>query len=175
MSPVATHADTCLPFREELSALLDGELSEEREREVRSHVDGCADCTAQLASLSAANDALRSLPTPAVPADLEARLHARIALDARAPSGRTATPRRRSRMPVWLGAAVAAAGLAGILLLPRSLDETRIEPDYERALAEATEEEIAIASELDLLEDLDLIQQLDLLEVLDELEGSEAG
>ena len=42
---------TCLAYDEELSALIDGELSVEREAEVRAHLDACARCRSQVEEL----------------------------------------------------------------------------------------------------------------------------
>ena len=108
----------CLPFDEDLSALLDEELSTEREVEVREHLAGCARCAQRLEALCDVDLTLASLPAPQVPADLGARLAARLAAEARpepAPVARLrprAAPARRrlaARPAIWLAAAAAAA------------------------------------------------------------------
>jgi hypothetical protein len=52
------------PSDEDLSALLDGELTGSRVREVSEHVDACERCAGLLGELRATRAALRSLPRP---------------------------------------------------------------------------------------------------------------
>jgi anti-sigma factor RsiW len=116
----------CLPFEEDLSALIDEELAPEREAEVRAHVDACSRCAARLGELCNVDLELAGLAPPAPSADLARGLAERIATDAEAPgpdpardaeppSPRTAPPRARRR---WLGGAslVRIAAAAGLVL-----------------------------------------------------------
>ncbi len=57
------------PAFEDLSALIDGDLSSEQESEVRQHLDGCATCCLQLDGLIALKGAVgraydSELPSP---------------------------------------------------------------------------------------------------------------
>jgi anti-sigma factor RsiW len=89
---------------ERLSAYLDGELAPAERARVAAHLEACAECTARLAELAAANEAMASLPSEApqgyfesLPARVRARLEPRAV-------GR--------RLPVWTWAAAAALLLA---------------------------------------------------------------
>ncbi len=70
---------TCLAYDEELSALIDGELSVEREAEVRAHLDACVRCRSRVEELCNVDLTLASAELPAVPGELRQRLAARIA------------------------------------------------------------------------------------------------
>jgi anti-sigma factor RsiW len=107
----------CAGYDWDLSALLDGELCEEREAEVRGHAESCARCAARLEALRRVDGLLTGGPMPAVPPDLRARLEARIAGQASEPLRRPRSLRRLERRPRrarWLAgfAAAAAAALA---------------------------------------------------------------
>ncbi|WP_158946372.1 anti-sigma factor family protein [Pseudodesulfovibrio cashew] len=67
----------CRNCHTRLSAYLDGELPEQELRDMKRHLDGCADCRARLAELAALEAPLTSLGTPAMPGDLEFRIMAR--------------------------------------------------------------------------------------------------
>ncbi len=135
-------AAACADMRDDLSALLDGELSPERAAELRSHLEDCPDCRAQLARLQDVDARLAaSARGIAVPSDLRARLAARIAGEAaaaesaaprRGPAGRV--PRLARRGVGLAAAAAAAAGLALVLARPGS--EIAPPPPPEPALAE---------------------------------------
>lgn len=49
----------CRECSSEMTALIDGELSSSRAQQVRSHVDRCPDCTAELTNLQNAVDLVR--------------------------------------------------------------------------------------------------------------------
>lgn len=53
----------CEAWVEDLSALIDGELSAEREAEVRAHVDSCESCRARVGALCQVGLALAELST----------------------------------------------------------------------------------------------------------------
>jgi hypothetical protein len=77
-----------------------GVLTGEERAEAVAHLEGCADCRAEVARLTAVTDVLRELPSAEPPAGFEQRV-----LD------RLATPARRSRRTPLLLAA-AAVGIA---------------------------------------------------------------
>ena len=83
------------------------------------HLAGCAQCSAELAELRAADArvtaALQGLPEPALPADLPDRLAAALAREGRgSATGVTTLPAARSRRPArWLPAAAAAVLVLG--------------------------------------------------------------
>ena len=84
----------------ELSAYLDGELPTAEYQVIFRHVEGCADCRADLHDLDAARTAVRSLPGLEPPTFLDVEREAR--------------PARRS-LPVRV--AVAAGGIAAVAVL----------------------------------------------------------
>jgi len=112
----------CGVLEQDLSALVDGELAESRANELREHVSGCARCTARVDAFEAANVRLASLPVRSVPADLRARLQARIdaeEAESAAPDGRRTslrppppTRRRWLASPALATAAALAAAVA---------------------------------------------------------------
>ena len=91
---------TCSYVRQQLSAWLDGELSEAKGAEVASHLETCAGCRRDLAQLEALDKALGSLTAPVPPLVAE-RVLARL------------TPRRRRG---WQSLALAASLIFGIVL-----------------------------------------------------------
>jgi negative regulator of sigma E activity len=109
----------CVGYEEDLSALIDGELGAAREAEVRRHASRCARCSAQLDNLQRVGDALRAVPTPDLPWNLESRLRARIEED-RAERRRVVlgvAPRAPRRISPRLGIAAAVALAASLALL----------------------------------------------------------
>ena len=100
----------CLPFDEDLSALIDSELDEGREAEVRAHVETCSHCAGRLEALGSVDRALADIPVSEVPADLSRRLAARLAT-----TGAPVVQRRRRAPPParrWQRAAGALAAAA---------------------------------------------------------------
>lgn len=176
----------CEAYDEDLSALLDGELSEERETEVRGHAASCPRCARRLDALRSVDGLLASAPAPPVPHDLRARLDARIAADARRrrPPARPPRLRRLGRPALGFAAAAAAAVLA--LYLGVRTGETPLEggapaPQIARTapptavdLDAVPADELAMVLEIETIEDLDVIANLDLLVQLVAVEA-EAG
>jgi len=112
----------CSVPEEELSALVDGELAEERAHELRSHATTCARCAERVAAFERAGVLLSALPARPVPADLRARLQARIdaeGAEAAAPVSRTPTRAAPPSRRRWLGSRVfaTAAALAAAVAL----------------------------------------------------------
>ena len=110
----------CGSYDADYSALLDGELTPEREAELRAHVDSCARCQARLEALRRVDANLTALLAPPVADDLRARLQARI--DVERPTSASLPGRIAPRRPRrWLGtpaisAAVAAAAAIALYL-----------------------------------------------------------
>jgi outer membrane biosynthesis protein TonB len=103
---------------EKLSALLDGELPPEEAAALRAEIARSPELAARLAALAAVDEGLRGLPGRAVPADLRARLAARLAAEAgsaRMPVGARRAPGRAGRR--WLAGAALAAAAAALALL----------------------------------------------------------
>jgi mycothiol system anti-sigma-R factor len=165
----------CEAYDEELSALLDGELSEERETEVRTHTASCPHCTRRLDALRGVDRLLASAPAPPVPHDLRARLDARIAAEARRRPPRARPPRLRRLGRSALGFAAAAAAAVLALYLGVRTGETPLEdgapaPQIARTAPPAAidldvvpADELAMVLEIETIEDLDVIANLDLL------------
>ena len=160
---------------EELSALIDGELSAEREAELRQQLAAEPALAARLAALSGVDASLQRVASVEPSALLKESLRARI--DAERPAARTG---RRSS--VWAGAGLAAAASVALVLLMSSgsgptpdslLDSQEDSRALQTALPElenATDEEIGIALDYEILADLDVIEDLELLELMIELE-----
>jgi hypothetical protein len=105
---------------ERLSAYLDGELPPEERALVDAHLSACAECTAFLAALAAADRAAAALPAEApdgyfdaFPSRVRARIEARRA------------EARPGRLPAWAWAAAAALVLA--VVTPLTLRQLRPE------------------------------------------------
>lgn len=95
---------------EELSAYLDGELNAAETAEVRAHLDGCAQCRADLDSLRQAAEGVKALPRATAPADLRDKVMTRL----EAEPARERSHWRHWR--TWWGAAAAVViGLAIML------------------------------------------------------------
>jgi anti-sigma factor RsiW len=70
----------CADYEHDLVELLEGSLGPERARVIRLHVESCARCRAWQADFAAFDAGLATaLPSPALTADFERRLQARIA------------------------------------------------------------------------------------------------
>lgn len=132
--------ETCLPYDEDLSALLDGELPAERAASLRAHSATCPRCAAELETLRRANERLRAALRAPVPeedvriARVETRLRARLAQEAPV-GGRQARERearaprrRRTRWIVSVGLGLAAAAALGLGLLFQARTPVQPEP-----------------------------------------------
>lgn len=106
--------DACRPFREQLGSLALGHLSEVEATSVDAHVDGCAECRAELRALT---DVARALPLADPSRIDEERVAPPAALGERVLSlvreeSRLERRRRRARVAGALTAAAAALGVA---------------------------------------------------------------
>jgi len=156
---MARENETPIPYEEDLSAFLDGELDGEREQEIRAELGRNPTLAARLEALAAVDAELRAIPARSVPDELHTRLRARIAaqtsgVDGPASSHRTpaSTPRAPRRRRRWLGpsavaAAAVVAALAWLVFLARpsgDLPEERFAeeaPQPERFAEEAPQPE----------------------------------
>jgi negative regulator of sigma E activity len=104
-----------------LSALLDGALAPGEESALRAELARDPALAARLAQLARVDAALRALPVRQVPADLRARLHAKLAAEASAGPAlsavRAGAPARPTRRRAWLAGLSAAAAAAAAALV----------------------------------------------------------
>jgi len=164
-------------FEQDLSMLLDGELDASRERDVRNHLEACAHCRRQLAAFEAVDQTLHGTALPPVPPGLRTRIeHAIERESVLAPNdprdaAAADTPQRTRSGRAW-GSVFWRAG-APLLALAASLAIYLAFHQPSIDLDGVSEEEIAVALELDKIRDLDVIANLELAERLAALgEGS---
>ena len=163
---------------EDLSALLDGELSPQRESELRARMVGEPALAARLAELERVDLALRAMPAEAPSPGLRASLRAKLEAAATAPADNPrSVPHPRRLLPSWAGGTLAAAAALALYLAVSSGNDSILDAEPARiadVLASATDEEIGIALEFETLADLEVIEDLELLELMVELEEEEA-
>jgi anti-sigma factor RsiW len=117
-------SDACRELRASLGAAAIGKIDPGEEIALRAHLDGCAECRAELHDLAAVARALdradisvvQSQPEPAD--DLGLRVRERVAEERR--DGRRRSRRRRATVGATALAAVAAAVLAFVLVFSSS-------------------------------------------------------
>lgn len=125
----------------ELSALLDGALSAHEESALRDEIARTPLLAARLEELAHVDVALRALPARAVPADLRARLQARLDAEAHARprlgallgSAAARPPRRRAWM-AGFGAAAAAAAAALLVVVSGPANDSGPAPTRDLAV-----------------------------------------
>lgn len=143
--------------RDNLAALLDGELEPGEAERLRHHIEGCAECREYLVLLKRSYDALEYVEPVEVPEGLGARVLART--------------RKRARVPVFAAAAVAAAAVVFAWFSSARLG-TGPAPVKDSQVVEAaglTGEEQAVVQNMDVLENYDILSNLDLLAQYDTL------
>jgi hypothetical protein len=103
-----------------LGAYALGDLPSEERAAVAAHLEGCEECRGELRALEGvaallplADPARIEQPAARPPADLGARIEARIAAD----SAREGRAKRRRRLRLGVGGAVAAAAVAAVLAI----------------------------------------------------------
>ena len=103
-----------------LGAYALGDLPAEERAAIAAHLEGCAECRAELRSLEGvaallplADPARIEQPSLRPPADLGARIEAQIAAE----SSREGRAKRRGRRRWWAGGAIATAAVAALLAL----------------------------------------------------------
>jgi len=113
-------ADDHRDWKLSLGAYALGDLPADERAAISAHVEGCAECRAELrelegvaALLPLADPARIEAPTVRPPADLGARIEAQIAAE----SSREGRERRRRRVRLWIGGAAATAAVAAVLAL----------------------------------------------------------
>ncbi|HXF30403.1 MAG TPA: zf-HC2 domain-containing protein [Solirubrobacterales bacterium] len=113
-------ADDHRDWKLSLGAYALGDLPADERAAISAHLEGCAECRAELrelegvaALLPLADPARIEQPTVRPPADLGARIEAQIAAE----SSREGRERRRRRVRLWVGGAAATAAVAAILAL----------------------------------------------------------
>ncbi|MDQ1709940.1 MAG: hypothetical protein QOG49_1325 [Frankiaceae bacterium] len=103
------------PEIDELASYVAGDIDVARLGALRAHVAGCSDCADDVRALEAVDAELAALTTPAMPADVAARLDAAIG-QAGVPVGTTVLPATRGRRRSgWASGAAAAAVVVGLL------------------------------------------------------------
>ena len=105
-------------YKEKLSALFDGELSGAEREDALAHMDGCADCRAYFAELTALRAAFGGLEKFDAPEDFAAGVMARL----RADGG--SAPKTREKRSARRGYAALAACAAVVLLAVYALPNT---------------------------------------------------
>ena len=143
-------------------AFVDGELSAERDAQLRGELREDPNLRAQLATLERVDSALRSFQLREAPAGLLPELKAKL---------RAEEPQRARTRLVLLRSAggVLAAAAAVVLYLAVTTDTARIEPASIAAadgFAEISDEDIGIAFEYETLENIEVLENLEALELL---------
>jgi hypothetical protein len=119
---------SCEKFRTDLTAYLDGDLTDERGSAVRGHLRGCEDCRRAATDEAALRDGLRALPPLDPPASLwegvQRRLAAEEVADAERPAWRRVLARWMPRAPqLAFGAAILAAAVILIVVKTQQTEE----------------------------------------------------
>ena len=95
--------------REQLSAYIDGELSDGERAVLERHIPGCPECQEALGELRRVHDLLATLPTSKAPRSFALPLDA--PLPAQPATQQITTRRSRASLIQWAGAIAAAIGL----------------------------------------------------------------
>jgi anti-sigma factor RsiW len=119
---------SCDKVRSDLTAYLDGELTDDRGSAVRGHLRTCEACRGVARDEAALRDGLRALPPLDPPGSLWAGVQQRLAdeevADAKKPGWRRLFDRYKPRLPqVAFGSAVLAAAVALLVLHARRTEE----------------------------------------------------
>lgn len=162
----------CTRVREELLALVEGELPARQAREADEHIARCLECASASRELRDTLASLRSLPAPRLPdtvlTEIRISVRRRIAREAPLPLP------LHHRVAAWLWnhaalrpvPALSAAVVLGLLLavgLARGPRAPQLSPTPEVV---AVGDALPIAQNLDVLEQFELLVDLDLLEQL---------
>ena len=124
----------CREIEIELAAFAAGETDPVERDQVRSHLDECAGCRAELAREMNLRETLARLPAASAPANLDHRIRTAIQ------TARADSRSRRSRHRLAAAVTVVAASLALALILPKPGQESSPQQTW-------TDMEIAAARE----------------------------
>ncbi|MFI5230044.1 MAG: anti-sigma factor family protein [Gemmatimonadales bacterium] len=104
----------CADCRPLIDALVDRELPPDEERELRAHIEGCADCARELNLIAGVSRMAREgLVRHQAPDVLKARIRAAVSGTTGSPTDESAAPHRRSRVPLAVaGLLIAVASSA---------------------------------------------------------------
>lgn len=111
---------------EDLSAFLDGELTDSESILIESHLSGCSDCRAELEGLRAARSAVRGLALLTPPSDVFELVPPVVTPAVTTPGVATSDPEDRDRVGRswrWMPVAASVAAIAiwaGVVLEPPS-------------------------------------------------------
>jgi anti-sigma factor RsiW len=156
----------CRAVGADLTAWCDGELSHRRAKRIEHHLAGCATCSAEAESLSAAvRWQRRALPRLTAVADCEFEV-----LQARLRGALAAEPELRVPFWSWLFrpvAIAAAAAMIGVIALFSIMGG----PNAVLIPLGVESPPVAVSSEPELFENYQLIQHLDALENFDTVES----
>lgn len=150
-------------LRELLGAYALGHLAPEEAQRVRAHLDGCAECRAELAGIEPlvplldAVDPEQFETPPHPPADLGDRIRAAVAAEAHEPAAPAGTPagtdvdapsrwRAVARQPLLVAAAVVLVALVGGLVGRASAPEPPTVPREPIALEDVTASPVSVES-----------------------------
>ena len=141
--------EVCQPMRDDLVALLDGELSAERRRQVENHLRSCAECRSELDSESRLWELLGLAPGPPA-VDLLDGVHRHLA------SARTQKITLR-----WMAAAAALLVAVGLLFtFTRQPDsQEALIAEYHDVIGELIAKQIT-PDALDTVEELRLLDEV---------------
>jgi anti-sigma factor RsiW len=124
----------CKDAEEGLSALIDGEGAGERQQAAAEHIAGCPQCTALANDYRHVGETLRAVAYVPAPAGLEAKVRARLAVEALAAAqaaAQAASGRWRFDAGRWMQQAAALVVVAGLAALV-SWHLTRSAADQDR-------------------------------------------
>ena len=140
MNPIA---ELCVPFDDDLSALLDGQLDAPRAAVVRAHAESCRDCGHRLEALRGVDVALCRVAAAPADATRSERMRSAIAASLRDEASGAAqgtpplrrTPPRPRRWLAPVGFAATAAAAAALVLVLRT--QSPVAPSAERIVVVA--------------------------------------
>ena len=120
----------CREAHEVLSALIDDEVAADQEQAAKAHIASCSLCAEVARDYRRIGEQLRAVARVPAPADLGAKLHARLASEARSLNDNT--PFHWRRLAQQAAVLVLVSGLSGLLgwhLAQTSFDSHRLERD----------------------------------------------
>ncbi len=164
----------CLSLRDEFSALMDGELSSEREAAVREHLSHCAACSAHLSSLGEVDDLLLGLQAPAVPGLLLTSIKERIRQEGGLDLDLESNPplridRSSARNGSWTWSVPLAAAAAVLVLLAvvqLGEDPGSGQMVNQESTQAVMDEELLFSVDIETIEEMELLEDLDVLEAM---------